>query len=161
LLTDINNLVAAKIAACELRGTDVRFLSRDYYQQIAPIEFERLGDTLVALHPHFEDLLRTHAMLDERDRKTIRVHTVFQNTGSQTSFRAPALDFAKDDTTDAYLELDEPLGLFNKLRVPAAAQPATFFKLLPPAAARNELVFVHSNRGNHYYLGDRQRISLY
>eukprot|EP01035_Chromulina_nebulosa_P038340 gene38340-51782_t len=63
LLADINNLVAAKVAAVEFRGTDLRFLSRDYYQQIAPIEFERLGNELVSLHPHFEDLARTRAIL--------------------------------------------------------------------------------------------------
>jgi hypothetical protein len=161
VLADINNLVAAKIAACELRGTDVRFLSRDFYQQIAPIEFERLGNTLVALHPHFEDLLRTRAMLEERDEKTIRTHTVFQNTPAQTSFRAPNLSFGKADSPDSYLMLDEALGLFNKLQIPPAAQPKAFFKAVPANAARNHLVFVHSGRGNHYYLGDRQRISLY
>ena len=68
VLCDINNLVAAKVAAFELRGKDVRFLSRDYYQQIAPIEYERLGDTLLRLHPRFDDLLRTRRMLAERDK---------------------------------------------------------------------------------------------
>lgn len=161
LLADINNLVAAKIAACELRGTDLRFLSRDFYQQIAPIEYERLGNTLIALHPHFDDLLRTRAMLEQRDEKTIRTHTIFQNTPAQTSFRAPNLAFGKAESTDSYLMLDEALGLFNKLRIPPAAQPKTFFKTIAANAARNHLVFVHSGRGNHYYLGDRQRISLY
>ncbi|MGH7943457.1 MAG: hypothetical protein ACREF9_00380 [Opitutaceae bacterium] len=161
VLADINNLVAAKIAACELRGTDLRFLSRDFYQQIAPIEYERLGNTLVALHPKFDDLLRTRAMLEERDRKTIRTHTVFENTRSQTSFRAPALSFGNEESADTYLMLDEALGLFNKLRTPPGAQAVTFFKAVPASDTRNHLVFVHSGRGNHYYLGDRQRISLY
>ena len=162
LLADISNLVAAKVAACELRGTDLRFLSRDYYQQIAPIEYEKLGDTLIAFHPHFQDLLRTRAMLEARDDRTIRVHTVFQGTPAQTSFRAPALDFGKGDATDAYVTLDESLGLFNKLGLPPpTGRPASFFKILPAAAARNHLVFVHSGRGNHYYLGDRQRIAMY
>lgn len=156
LLTDINNLVAAKVAALHLRGTDLRFLSRDYYQQIAPIEFEKLGDTLVSLHPRFSDLLRTRAMLEERDDKTIRTHLLFD-----TSFRAPTLSFAKNDPNDAYLILDEPLGLFNKLRRPAGTQPSTFFRILPASDVRNHLVFIHSGRGHHYYLGDRRRISLY
>ncbi len=164
LLADINNLVAAKVAALELRGTDLRFLSRDYYQQIAPIEFERLGNTLVSLHPRFDDLQRTRAMLEQRDENTIRTHSLFD-----TTFRAPALNFARNGATDAYLILDESLGLFNKLRVPPADKsvssplppPAHFFKLLPAAAARNHLVFMHSGRGNHYYLGDRQRIAIY
>ena len=161
LLVDINNLVAAKIAACELRGTDLRFLSRDFYQQIAPIEYERLGDTLVGLHPHFDDLLRTRAMLQQRDEETIRTHTVFENTPAQTSFRAPALGYGNDESADSYLMLDEALGLFNKLRTPPAAQATAFFKHVPASATRNHLVFVHSGRGNHYYLGDRQRIALY
>jgi hypothetical protein len=161
VLVDINNLVAAKIAATEMRGTDLRFLSRDFYQQIAPIEFERLGHTLVALHPHFEDLLRTRDMLDLRDEKTIRIHTVFENTAAQTSFRAPALSYGAEGVNDSYLMLDEALGLFNKIRLPPAAPATLFFKHLPAASARNHLVFVHSGRGNHYYLGDRHRISLY
>ena len=156
LLCDINNLVAAKVAAFEFRGTDLRFLSRDYYQQIAPIEFERLGNTLVSLHPRFADLMRTRDMLAARDDATERTHSLFG-----TSFRAPALDYGRGNKTDAYLLLDEPLGLFNKLRVPADAQPKAYFRELPAAAARNHLVFMHTGRGNHYYLGDRNRIAIY
>jgi hypothetical protein len=156
LLTDINNLVAAKVAAFELRGTDLRFLSRDYYQQIAPIEFERLGDTLVSLHPRFADLMRTRAMLEQRDVSTIRTHQLFD-----TSFRAPALTFGREGTTDGYLILDESLGLFNKLRIEPGAPPRTFFKALPASGVRNHLVFMHTGRGNHYYLGDRNFIAIY
>jgi len=161
LLCDINNLVAAKVAAFELRGTDLRFLSRDYYQQIAPIEFEKLGSTLVSLHPRFDDLQRTRAMLAARDDATIRTHTVFEHTSAVTSFRAPALDYGRAGKTDGYLLLDEPLGLFNKLRVAADAQPGTFFKYRPAAGTHNHLVFMHTGRGNHYYLGDRNRIAIY
>ena len=159
LLCDISNLVAAKLAALEFRGTDLRFLSRDYYQQIAPIEFERLGNELVSLHPHFDDLARTRAMLAQRDADSILTPTLFS-----TGFRAPNLAFAKNDPADAYLFLTEQLGLFNKLRLPdASAQPTAYFKELPAAspAAANHLVFVHSGRGNHYYLGDRHRIGMY
>lgn len=167
LLCDISNLVAAKLAAVEFRGTDLRFLSRDYYQQIAPIEFERLGDELVSLHPHFDDLARTRAMLAKRDADSILTPTLFG-----TGFRAPNLAFAKNDPGDAYLFLSEQLGLFNKLRLAdASAPPTAYFKILPAASAANtashtrtasnHLVFVHSNRGNHYYLGDRHRIAMY
>jgi len=156
LLTDINNLVAAKVAAFELRGTDLRFLSRDYYQQIAPIEFERLGDTLVGLHPRFDDLMRTRAMLEQRDVSTIRTHQLFDR-----SVPAPALSLGREGMTDAYLTLDASLGLFNKLRIPPGAQAQTYFKLLPATEARNHLVFMHTGRGNHYYLGDRNFIAIY
>lgn len=155
VLTDINNLVAAKLAAFQLRGTDLRFLSRDYYQQIAPIEFERLGNTLISLHPRFDDLLRTRRMLEERDEKTIRTHSAFA-----TTFRAPALDYGPEQRDD-YIVLDQPLGLLNKLRIPPRTQAQTFFERIPATDARNLLVFIHSGRGNHYYLGDRNRISIY
>jgi hypothetical protein len=161
LLADVSNLVAAKVAAVELRGTDVRFLSRDYYQQIAPIEYEKLGDTLVAMHPRFDDLLRTRAMLEARDAQTVRVHTLFAGTPAQTSFRAPALSFAPGQGADRYLMQDESLGLFNKLRLAPDHRPTMFFRIRTAEEARNHLVFVHSGRGNHYYLGDRQRISMY
>ena len=156
VLTDINNLVAAKVAAFELRGRDVRFLSRDYYQQIAPIEYERLGDTLLRLHPRFEDLLRTRRMLADRDAAITRTHTLFE-----TSFIAPAVDFAPAAAGDTYVQLDPALGLFNKFGVEAPARPGAFFRGRPAAEVRNHLVFVHSGRGNHYYLGDRNRIAIF
>ncbi|MBL9200558.1 MAG: hypothetical protein JNL39_08630 [Opitutaceae bacterium] len=156
LLADINNLVAAKVAAFHLRGTDLRFLSRDYYQQIAPIEYERLGDTALAMHPRFDDLERTRPMLEQRDLDGIRSHNLFY-----TSFRAPFLGHAKNDPHDGYLILDESLGLFNKLRIEPGAPAKSFFKFLPAAEARNHLVFVHTGRGNHYYLGDRNRIAIF
>lgn len=165
VLTDINNLVAAKLAAFELRGTDLRFLSRDYYQQIAPIEFERLGNTLVSLHPRFKDLMRTRELLQTRDDVTVRTHALFN-----TTFRAPAIGGA-NRPQDAYLLLDESLGLFNKLHVPPPTaevdapsplpRPTQFFKSLSLAATRNHLVFMHSGAGNHYYLGDRNRIAIF
>ena len=159
LLSDISNLVAAKLAAVEYRGNDLRFLARDYYQQIAPIEFERLGDELVSMHPHFQDLVRTRAILAQRDADSMLTPTLFN-----TEFRAPALNFSKHDANDAYLHLSEQLGLFNKFRLPdATAKPTVYFKTVPAAspAAANHLVFVHSGRGNHYYLGDRHRIGIY
>ncbi len=156
LLGDINNLVAAKIAAFELRGTDLRYLSRDYYQQIAPIEYEKLGDTLISLHPRFNDLIRARDMLAHRDHATIRTHQLFD-----TTFNAPALEFGRAGKTDAYLVIDESFGLLNKIGVTPGTKPTSFFKVLPAAAARNRLVFMHSGRGNHYYLGDRNRIAIY
>ncbi|MFZ9746008.1 MAG: hypothetical protein ACO3G4_05195 [Opitutaceae bacterium] len=155
VLADVNNLVAAKLAAAELRGTDLRYLSRDYYQQIAPIEYERLGTTLVGLHPHFDDLLSARPRLAERDARTVQTLRLFE-----TTFRAPRLDYAPG-AADAYLTLDPALGLFNKFRYPAPLEPRALFRLLPAAEVRNHLVFVHSGRGNHYYLGDRNRIAIF
>ena len=156
VLADINNLVAAKVAAFELRGKDLRFLSRDYYQQIAPIEYERLGDTLLRLHPRFDDLLRTRRMLSERDAAITRTHTLFE-----TTFLAPATGFAPAAGGDTYVQLDPALGLFNKFAVEGPARPGSFFRSRPAADVRNHLVFVHSGRGNHYYLGDRNRIAIF
>ena len=156
LLADINNLVAAKVAALQLRGTDLRFLSRDYYQQISPIEYEQLGDSFVRIHPHIGDLLRTRAMLAARDALVTRTHQLFE-----TSFLAPHLDNARPGDTDAYLTLDESLGLFNKLNIEPGARAPAFFKYRAAADTHNHLVFVHTNRGNHYYLGDRNRIALF
>jgi len=156
VLADINNLVAAKVAAFELRGTDVRFLSRDYYQQIAPIEYERLGGTLLSLHPRFGDLLRTRRMLSDRDAAITRTHTLFN-----TSFSAPAAEFAPAAAGDAYLQLDPALGLFNKFRFAAPVRPGQFFQARPASQVAHHVVFVHSGRGNHYYLGDRNRIAIF
>lgn len=156
LLCDISNLVAAKLAASAFRGTDLRFLSRDYYQRIAPIEFARLGNALISLHPHYDDLAGALDFLDARDAANVYSGSVFK-----TTFRSPKLDFANHDTRDAYLLLSEPLGLFNKFRIAPGAQPVNYFTEFPATAVANHLVFVHSGRGNHYFLGDRNRIGLY
>ncbi|MFZ9635887.1 MAG: cytochrome c biogenesis protein CcdA, partial [Alphaproteobacteria bacterium] len=50
---------------------------------------ERLGDTLLRLHPRFDDLLRTRRMLAERDAAITRTHTLFE-----TTFLAPATGLA-------------------------------------------------------------------
>ena len=78
-----------------------------------------------------------------------------------TTFIAPAVDFAPAHGGDTYVRLDPALGLFNKFRVEAPARPAAFFRAEPAVAVKNHLVFMHSGRGNHYYLGDRNRIAIY
>ncbi|MCX6952346.1 MAG: hypothetical protein NTV51_09300 [Verrucomicrobia bacterium] len=159
LLADISNLGAAKLAATELRGTDLRFLSRDYFQQFVTFDFTGLEGELVSLHPHFDLIMSIRPMLAKRDADTILTPTIFG-----TGFRAPNLAFSRKDPHDAYLTLSSQLGLFNKFRlVDNAAQPTDYFTEIPTSspAAVNHLVFVHSNRGNHYYLGDRHRIAMY
>lgn len=159
VLCDTSNLVAAKVAAFELRGTDLRFLARDYYEQIVPIDFKRLGKTLLRLHPRLDDLMRTKEMLEERDAAITCKLDLFG-----TSFIGPNLEFLPAKQTDAYLQLDPALGLLNKFTATQEAEPSeptTFFRFNSVAEVKNQLVFIHSNRGNHYYASDRNRIAIY
>ena len=159
LLSDISNLVVAKLAALRVRGTDLRYLARDYYQIGAPIVFPQISGALHALlrlHPHYDDLIRTEPLIEERDSTLWRAREVFL-----TAFRTPALTFEPQANPDAYLSVNPLLGPFNKFRYPPHAQPDDFFAVLPRTAVENMVVFVHSSRGNHYYLGNRRLIGLY
>jgi hypothetical protein len=155
VLTDVNNLVAAKLAAAELRGTDLRYLSSDFHEQRLLTDFADLARTVVGLHPHFEELATARPRNEERNARTVQKLRVFE-----TSFRAPQLAYAPG-AAEAYLTLDPALGLFNRFHEPAPAEPRALFRLLPAHEVRNHLVFVHSERGNHYYRGDRNRIAIF
>jgi hypothetical protein len=150
ITSGIENVVAAKFAVAELRGRQVALASRDYFFPNTRIDF-RDPPLPVLFHPHFERMAVALPIMRQRNAELITTSMLWR-----TEFSQPVLTRG----TDYYLFLANELSLFNKFGRPARA-PEQVFVLEPAAAVRNRLMFVHSGRGNHYYLGDRRRISFF
>src|SRR5208337_4904981 len=58
------------------------------------------------------------------------------------------------------LDLPPRLSLFNKLR-PGSDDGRSIFVVDKARDLANRLAFIHSDRGNLYYLGDRRKISYF
>ena len=85
-----------------------------------------------------------------------RNEVVGERTVLGTGFR----EIVEPFSADALLDLSPRLSLFNKLR-PESGDDAAIFAIEKGRNAANRLVFIHSNLGNHYYLGDRRKISYF
>jgi hypothetical protein len=145
----VDNIVTVKLAANLYRGSDVRFLVREDFFNV--LSFAADSDwPLLNYYPDPGIFHRGIALLHERNRETITFEKLWDS-----HFNLAKLDRAPD----AYLSLPPSLSLFNKL---TASQPDApgFLRVQPARAQENLLVFIHSSRGNHYYLGDRRRISF-
>jgi hypothetical protein len=76
----------------------------------------------------------------------------------RTSFSQPVVDAPTAD----YVSVDPRLSLFNKFNLAeSSSEPDSVFLVEPASAVHNRLLFVHSGLGNHYYLGDRRKISFF
>ncbi len=147
----LDNVVAAKFAASELRGRMLSLVSRDYFETRVQVDY-RHPILAVRLHPHYAEMAQAPFFLHQRETEIVG-HTMLW----QTEFVVPrAIQQA-----DAYVSLAPQLSLFNKFGLDPAEPIKSLFIVAPAAAVQNLLLFVHSNRGNHYYLGDRRRISLF
>ncbi len=147
----IENVVAAKFAAAELRGHQLALASRDYFFPNTRVDF-RDPPFHVLIHPHYDEMKQARPRMVERNSQLIKTSMLWL-----TEFSQPVL--ARE--TDHYLFLARQLSLFNKFGHDPAAPIRAVFDLQPAADIRNQLIFVHSGRGNHYYLGDRRFISFF
>ena len=147
----IENVVAAKFAGAELRGRQLAFASRDYFFPATRVDYVH-PTRLVRFQPHFDDMAKALPLIVERNDQWWKSAMLWR-----TQFASPVLT----RPTDYYLSLADQLSLFNKFGRDPAAIVRQIFVLTPAAAAHNQLVFVHSGLGNHYYLGDRNRISFF
>ena len=147
----IENVVAAKFAAAELRGHQLALASRDYFFPNTRVDF-RDPPFHALIHPHYDEMKQARPLMVERNRDLVKTSTLWL-----TEFSQPVL--ARE--TDYYLFLARQLSLFNKFGHDPAAPLRAVFDLQPAASVHNQLIFVHSGRGNHYYLGDRRFISFF
>jgi hypothetical protein len=143
----IDNVVAVKIAASLYRGPDLRFFARDFFASGFLVQADW---PLMRFYPHRELYALGQGLREERDRTLFDDQKLF---GTEFSVAKLAAEPA------AYLNLPSRLSLFNKLQA-GESEAQQLFILQPSAQVHNLLSFVHSSLGNHYYLGDRKKISF-
>lgn len=146
----IENVVAAKFAASALRGHQLALASREFFSPNTQINF-RSPPRHVLFHPHYDQMAQALPLTLARNRTFLTTAMLWS-----TEFTQPVLPHG----TDYYLFLANQLSLFNKFGQPSSLAEEIFV-IEPAAAVRNRLIFVHSGRGNHYYLGERRRISFF
>ncbi|MSU22442.1 MAG: hypothetical protein EXS32_01310 [Opitutus sp.] len=147
----VENVVAAKFAAAELRGRPLALVSRDYFYPSTRTDYVHPSRS-IQLHPHYADMAQAQPLIDQRNRDHVTLGMLWK-----TEFSQPRVDHP----TDYFVFLDRRLSLFNKFGHDPDAPVRQVFRVEPAAAVRNQLVFVHSGMGNHYYLGNRTRISFF
>jgi hypothetical protein len=147
----VENVVAAKFAAAELIGTQLTFASRDYFYPNTRIDF-RAPPAHVRLHPHLEEMAQSRPRMVERNTRQVVTGELWHTEFSQPVLARPA---------DHYLGMANRLSLFNKFGHTQNETMHGVFELRPADEVKNRLIFVHSGRGNHYYLGDRAFISFF
>jgi hypothetical protein len=145
---DIDNVSAVKLAAASYRGTDIKFVCRDYFD---PLFVPDADWPFLDWYPHQEAFALGREYLKWR-----RDEVVVERTVLGTGFK----EVVEPLSADALLDLSPRLSLFNKLR-PGSGDETAIFAVEKGRNAANRLVFVHSNLGNHYYLGDRRKISYF
>ncbi|MDD3179154.1 MAG: hypothetical protein PHQ04_02255 [Opitutaceae bacterium] len=151
ILGATENVVAAKFAASELRGHDLALVSRNFFEPVVLTDY-RHPNWALKLHPHYSQMEQTPSFTS--------YHTTVATTRAKlwfTEFVVPA----GTQSTEYFLSLAPQLSLFNKFGVAAPPEIERLFVIQPTADLHNRLIFVHSGRGNHYYLGDRRRIALF
>jgi hypothetical protein len=146
----IDNVSAAKLAAGLYRSTDISFLSRDYFLNlliIAP------NFPYLKLYPNYSQFSQAIDMVESRQQKDFISKKVFD-----TQF----VEVVENNSTAAFLDLSPQLSLFNKFnKINADRNVNDLFSLEQGALVSNRLLFIHSSRGNQYYLGDRHKISYF
>jgi len=144
----VDNIVTVKLAGNLYRGSEVHYLGRDFFSVLS---FAARSDwPLLNYYPDPTIFDRGLALLRQRDREVLSRDKLWNS-----EFSTATLNRLPDD----YLSLPPALSLFNKLHRDQVNTPA-FLVVRPADSQKNLLVFIHSSRGNHYYLGDRRRISF-
>ncbi len=146
--SDIDNVSSAKLAAGLYKGTDIRFVCRDYFYSV----FLPAADwPLMDWYPHRELFALGRKIIEWREKEAFVLRRIFDTEFTETVEPVPA---------DAFLDASSRLSLFNKLH-PGSAGEQGIFTLDDPRDTANRLAFIHSDRGNQYFLGDRRKISYF
>ncbi len=168
--SDITNVVSAKMLAMYTRGIDTRFLSRNYMDNvanIAPLQFLRNPD------PEFGDrrsqMLRPLRIIrwmlpdelmtgDVAAYNTMAMRSI-DNSWSETSFRH--LDYQHP----LFVALQSKYDHFNKFARQIGDETdwreQGLYMYEPLADVKNRLIFIHSEKGPHYYSSARFRASFF
>jgi hypothetical protein len=168
--SDITNVVSAKMLAMYTQGTDTRFLSRNYMDNvanIAPLKFLRNPD------PEFGDrrsqmlrplqyirwMLPDELLKDNVAEYNAMPMTSIDNSWSETSFRH--LDYQHP----LFVALDSQYDHFNKFPTligdAAGWHHQGLYIYKPLDEVQNRLIFIHSEKGPHYYSSARFRAAFF
>jgi len=143
----IDNVSAAKVAAGLYRDVDFSFICRDYYLPIFTTEPDW---PYLNYYPHADQFAKALEIAKSRKTDFFVKTPIFD-----TSFT----EVKEASAPVAYLGQSSELSLFNKLH--KADEAPALFILDDATAVSNRISFIHSDRGNQYYLGDRRRISYF
>jgi hypothetical protein len=146
--SDIDNVSSAKLAGAFYRGTDLRFVCRDYY---FTVYLPNTGWPYMDWYPHHDLFDVGQKFMDWRAKEAFVSRKIFGAEFTETVETAPP---------DAYLDAPPRLSLFNKLH-PGSGDENGIFILKSTRGAADMLAFIHSDLGNQYYLGDRRKISYF
>lgn len=168
--SDITNVVSAKMLAMYTRGTDTRFLSRNYMDNvanIAPLEFLRNPD------PDFGDkrsqMLRPLHFI----RWMLPDELMKGNVAGYNMMALRSIDNSWSETSLRHLNYEHPLFValqpkydhFNKFSESIGQQTGWreqgLYMFRPLAEVKDRLIFIHSEKGPHYYSSARFRASFF
>ena len=168
--SDITNVVSAKMLAMYTRGIDTRFLSRNYMDNvanIAPLDFLRNPD------PEYGDkrsqMLRPLRYIrwmlpDELMTGYVAAYNMMpmrsiDNSWSETSFRhlnyQQPLFVALQTKYDHFNKFADQIGEETGWREQAV------YMYKPLSEVHDRLIFIHSEKGPHYYSSARYRGSFF
>ena len=168
--SDITNVVSAKMLAMYTQGIDTRFLSRNYMDNvanIAPLDFLRNPD------PEYGDkrsqMLRPLRIIrwmlpDELMKGNVAAYNMMpmksiDNSWSETSFRH--LDYKNP----LFVALQTKYDHFNKFADSIGEETGwreqAVYMYKPLAEVKDRLIFIHSEKGPHYYSSARYRAAFF
>jgi len=150
-VSSIDNVVAAKLASGIYKGTAVKYVSREMFLIGGFSSWIGLDWPLMQWYPHPEVYRIGAEMVALRNRDMYVKQTLF---GTQF------LEAKLNTQPTHYLSLTANRNLFNKIH-DEKTNENDFFIINESKSINNLLIFIHSTRGSHYYLGDRKRISYY
>ena len=148
-LSGIDNMIAAKLAASVYRGSYIRFPSRNPF----PVSHYTIDSDwpLMQWYPYRRVYSYNHSLVSQLDEEVAIPESVFGTHFSE-------LKLKRNPTH--YLNLTSERNLFNKMH-PDGKTKDDFFVITPVAELQNNIIFIHSTLGSHYYFGDRRNISFY
>jgi hypothetical protein len=156
LVLDTSNVVQAKLQALYIVGKDSSFPSRYFFENIAAgggaTEHSILWNNQEIAEATFKNL---SSLRDKFTRRSFDLH-------HDKSEPPNANYFISDNLIPQHGDLIKNTpqqSLFNRRKMRQVRNSNTIAE--PLKATRNHLVFIHSELGNHYYLGNFKHISFF
>lgn len=163
--SDISNVVSAKLLAQYTKGTDTRFLSRSYMDNIANIavlSFLRTPDPdlgpqarLVEKLALMRSLLPHEIMAGEVPDYRVMTINKLDNNWTENSSRH--LDYADR----LFVAIRAPLDHFNKFSPGDGWREQNVYQYKLESQVKNRLIFIHSELGPHYYSSARFKAAFF